>query len=65
MKKERKTVLPNPPITEVENLSSATECTGLIPSAVTNSNEAEDYARLYAIHQQKVDTSALGPKKKP
>ena len=52
MKKERKTVLPNPPITEVENLSSATECTGLIPSAVTNSNEAEHYARLYAIHQQ-------------
>lgn len=65
MKKERKTVLPNPPITEVENLSSATECTGLFPSAVTNSNEAEHYARLYAIHQQKVDTSALGPEKKP
>ena len=60
MKKERKTILPNPPITEVENLSSATECT-----AVTNSNEAEHYARLYAIHQQKVDTSALGPEKKP
>ena len=65
MRKERKPVLPNPPIAEVENLSSATECTGLIPSAVMNPSEAEHYARLYAIHQQKVDTAAIAPEKKP
>ena len=65
MRKEKRTELPNPPITEVENLSSATECTGLIPSAVTNSSEAEHYARLYAIHRQKVDNPVLGPEKKP
>ena len=65
MRKERKPVLPNPPIAEVENLSSATECTGLIPSAVRDPSEAEHYARLYAIHQQKVDTSAKGPEEAP
>ena len=65
MRKEKRTELPNPPITEVENLSSATECTGLIPSAVMDPSEAEHYARLYAIHQQKVDTAAIAPEKKP
>ncbi len=65
MRKEKRTELPNPPITEVENLSSATECTGLIPAAVTDPSEAEHYARLYAIHQQKVDTAAIAPEKKP
>ena len=49
------TELVNPPIREVENLASATECTGLIPSAIQNESDAEHYARLFAIHQQKPD----------
>lgn len=65
MRKEKRPELPNPPITEAENLSSATECTGLIPAAVTDPGEAEHYARLYAIHQQKGDAAATGPEKKP
>lgn len=35
------------------------------PSAVMDPSEAEHYARLYAIHQQKVDTSAKGPEEAP
>lgn len=41
------------PILETEDLASATECTGLIPAGVQTPEEAEDYAQLYAIHQQK------------
>ncbi|MEF9880648.1 MAG: hypothetical protein RR653_05280 [Clostridia bacterium] len=45
--------LVNPPIWDVEDLASATECTGLTPAAVQTQSEAESYARLYAIHEQK------------
>lgn len=43
----------NPPIEDVEDLASATECTGLTPAAVRTEGEAESYSRLYAIHRQK------------
>lgn len=45
--------LVNPPIREVEELASATECTGLAPAAIQTPSEAESYAQLYAIHMQK------------
>ncbi len=41
------------PISQVEDLASATECTGLTPAAVQTPEEGEDYAKLYAIHEQK------------
>ena len=41
------------PITDVEDLASATECTGLIPAGIQTPEEAENYAELYAIHEQK------------
>ena len=43
----------NPPAPEVAELASATECTGLIPSAVRTPGQARSYADLYAIHEQK------------
>ncbi len=43
----------NPPVPEVAELASATECTGLIPSAVHTTGQARSYADLYAIHEQK------------
>ena len=43
----------NPPVPDVMELASATECTGLIPSAVRTSGQARSYAELYAIHEQK------------
>lgn len=54
----------NPPIVESESLSSATECTGLTPSAIYSENEADDYSRLYDIHQQKKNTLATGERKR-
>ena len=53
MRKERKPVLPNPPIAEVENLSSATECTGLTPQPVMSEGAGESLSSLYAIHEIK------------
>lgn len=50
--------IPNPPIFDIENVASTTECTGLIPAAIETEDEAVTYARLYAIHLQK-------PKRKP
>ena len=41
------------PISDVEDLASATECTGLVPAGIQSPEEAENYAELYAIHQQK------------
>ena len=41
------------PVREVEDLASATECTGLTPAAIQSPEEAENYAELYAIHEQK------------
>lgn len=46
------------PIRDVQDLASATECTGLIPAAVEDESEAQRYAELYAIHRQKVDDEA-------
>ena len=43
----------NLPIMEVEDLASATECTGLVPAGVQTPEEANSYAELYAIHEQK------------
>lgn len=43
----------NPPVPKVEELASATECTGLIPSAVHTPGQARSYADLYPIHAQK------------
>lgn len=47
------TVPQNPPIRRVEDLASTTECTGLVPAAIQTPAQAENYAELYAIHQQK------------
>ena len=41
------------PFYDVENIASASECTGLIPAQVENEEEAENYAQLYAVHQVK------------
>lgn len=60
MSHQERPVPENPPIMDVEDLSSATECTGLTPSAVMSQSEAEDYAHLYAIHRQKKNTLATG-----
>lgn len=60
MRDHPKPIPKNPPIMDLENLSSATECTGLTPSAVMSQTEAEDYARLYAIHEQQKNTLATG-----
>lgn len=38
---------------EAEEITSATECTGLVPAAIQTKEEAESYTGLYAIHQQK------------
>lgn len=59
----RSETLVNPPVLEVEELASATECTGLTPSAVQSPAEGLTYAELYAIHQQKTawpDDDTLG-----
>lgn len=56
MKQEREKRGRNPSdplVWDVEELASATECTGLVPSAIQTPEEAEDYSRLYAIHLQK------------
>ena len=46
----------NPPVPEVAELASATECTGLIPSAVRTPGQAHSYAELYAIHRSEEHT---------
>jgi len=43
----------DPLVWDVEELASARECTGLVPAAIQTPEEAENYARLYAIHEQK------------
>lgn len=54
------------PFYDVEDLASATECTGLIPSGLQTEAEAENYAQLYAIHSQKTnDPSGEGTKPSP
>ncbi len=46
-------VYPNPPIFDVEKVAAASECTGLVPSAVGSEAEGSTYADLYGIHIQK------------
>lgn len=53
MKKSSETAKTALPILEVEDLASATECTGLIPAGIQTPEEGENYAELYAIHEQK------------
>ncbi len=36
-----------------ENVASATECTGLIPSAPLNEDEMDSYANLYSVPKVK------------
>ena len=43
----------DPAAWDTQQLASATECTGLVPAAIQTPEEAQDYARLYAIHRQK------------
>lgn len=40
------------PFYELAKVASATECTGLIPSLPQNEDEDENYASLYATHDQ-------------
>ena len=42
-----------PSVWNVEELASATGWTGRGPSAIQTPEEADDYSKLYAIHQQK------------
>ncbi|MBE5802556.1 MAG: hypothetical protein E7319_09760 [Clostridiales bacterium] len=44
-----------PPERDIEDLASATECTGLIPAGVPTTVEAEEYARMYGIHPIKAN----------
>ncbi len=44
------------PFYTLQTTASATECTGLVPSAIENEAEAEAYGELYAIHKQVTDT---------
>lgn len=57
-------VLKNPPIPKNENLSSATECTGLIPSAVMDPAEAEHYAQLYDVPRPVPNPFSAGEKER-
>ena len=43
------------PFFDINDLSSAHECTGLIPGKDTNEAEAQFHSELYGIHKQKVD----------
>ena len=45
-----------------EFVASATECTGLSPSAVLSEQEADEYARLYSVHRQR-PSDVEGPSK--
>ena len=38
---------------DTEKVASTMDCTGLIPSAVTEEDEAQAYAELYAVHPVK------------
>ncbi len=40
------------PYYDIENVASITECTGLIPSALKDEEEADAYRDLYSIHRQ-------------
>ncbi len=50
MKPKHYVVVPDDPFYDIEKVSSATECTGLIPRGPESEEEAEAYSELYAIH---------------
>ena len=52
MKENRQNFEKQDPFYNLETVASATECTGLTPSAVLDDQEGEAYAELYAIHRQ-------------
>ena len=37
---------------DIEKVASITECTGLIPAALKDEEEAKSYQDLYSIHKQ-------------
>jgi hypothetical protein len=57
-RKDRKP--PLEPIYDVENLASASECTGIAPAPVQNDAEADATAALYAIHRPQPDDHSQG-----
>ena len=53
-KKEPQKINPShDPIFQAQEVSSATECTGLIPAGIDTEEEAENYADHYSVHSQK------------
>lgn len=40
---------------DVENIASATDCTGLIPTPPVNAEEAESYANIYSVPTPSVE----------
>lgn len=53
MKPVEKEEMVCPAVEDAEQLASATGCTGLVPAPIQTPEEAENYAELYAIHEQK------------
>lgn len=49
--------LQNPPPVDVENVAASTDCTGLIPAALTGEGQAEAYEELLPMHPKKARPS--------
>ncbi len=49
----------NYPYDDAENIVSATDCTGLIPTPPVNQTEAESYAELHSIPQPSTEKEGL------
>ena len=43
------------PFFEIANVTSTTECTGLVPAGIEDNAEADSYGELYAIHPPKAE----------
>lgn len=46
---------------DVENIASATDCTGLIPTPPTNAEEAESYTNIYSVPTPSVEKEKQYP----
>lgn len=46
---------------DVENIASATDCTGLIPTPPTNAEEAESYTKIYSVPTPSVEKEKQDP----
>ena len=46
---QSKKPLPNPPLPETNDLASANECTGLMPTPATEPSELDSYSDIYDI----------------